>query len=506
MRINDKKSSRQSNREEETIPLSKDSSANAAILKKTLGDSSDLTIRCLQFNKTHEGYKDTTCQVRLVYLDGMVDNQVLQERIIPAIQHLQSVPFNEDMISIFSGKVISAGQVSLVEDFQHAVRTILSGCLLILIDGYEQGLTVSIQGYEKRGIEETKTQTVIRGPQEGFTEDLRTNITMIRRKMKDERLRIDTHTAGRMTQTDISVMYIDGMVKQQVLDQIWQLIDHVSLKTVLEGEYIEEYLQSNKGTIFPTVLNTERPDSVTAALAEGRVALFIDGSPFAMIVPAMFLDFIQSAEDSYQPYVFSSFIRILRLIAGVICLTAPAIYIAITTYHQDLLPTQLLLSLMFQREGVPFPAFVEAILMEITFEIIREAGIRMPRNIGQAVSIVGTIVVGQAAVDAGFVSAAMVIVVAITGISSFVIPAYNMSIAFRLTRFLFMGIAASFGIYGLTIGFVVLAVHLCSLQSMGQPYMRPYAPYMSGEQIDGLIRAPYWLRSKLKGKKDKQPV
>lgn len=187
------------------------------------------------------------------------------------------------------------------------------------------------------------------------------------------------------------------------------------------------------------MLNTERPDTVTAGLSEGRIALFVDGSPFAIVLPSMFLDFIQSAEDSYQPYLFASFIRILRMVAGGISLIAPAIYIAITTFHQDLLPTQLLLSLMFQREGVPFPAFVEAILMEITFEIIREAGIRMPRNIGQAVSIVGTIVVGQAAVDAGFVSAAMVIVVAITGISSFVIPAYNMSIAFRLVRFLFMG-------------------------------------------------------------------
>lgn len=504
MGITNEKSSRESQIEEDIRPLGKDPEVNADILKKMLGDSSDLTIRHLQVKKTLEGHKEVNCQIELIYLNGMVDNHILQESIIPAIQTLKSVSYEENMISIFSNQIISAGQINLVEDFQHALRGILSGSLLIMIDDYEQGLIVSIQGYEKRGIEETKTQTVIRGPHEGFTEDLGTNITMIRRKLKDERLRINTYIVGRMTKTDISVMYLDGVADQQVIDQISQLMEHLSLKKVLEGEYIEEYLQSNKGTIFPTVQNTERPDSVTAALTEGRVSLLVDGSPFAMIVPSMFLDFIQSAEDSYQPYIFSSFIRILRLIAGVICLIAPAIFIAITTYHQDLLPTQLLLSLMFQREGVPFPAFVEAALMEITFEIIREAGIRMPRNIGQAVSIVGTIVVGQAAVDAGFVSAAMVIVVAITGISSFVIPAYNMSIAFRLARFLFMGIAASFGIFGLSIGFIVLCVHLCSLQTMGQPYMRPYAPYLDREQMDGLIRAPYWLRSKFKGSRSEQ--
>ncbi|AIQ46571.1 hypothetical protein R70723_12330 [Paenibacillus sp. FSL R7-0273] len=486
--------------------MGSDSSSNTSIIKEILGASSDLTIRSLWIGRIHADSKLVRSQIQLIYLDGMIDNQLLQESIIPAIQNTGNIPFETDLPDLLSGQILPVGQVSTVKDFPHAVRTILTGCLLLMIDGYTRSLSLSIQGYEKRSIEETKTQAVIRGPQEAFTEDLRTNITMIRRKMKNERLRIETHTAGQMTQTDISVMYIDGMAEQQLLDQIWKLIDHLTLKTVLEGEYIEEYLQSNKGTIFPTVLNTERPDSVTAALSEGRIALFVDGSPFAIVLPSMFLDFIQSAEDSYQPYLFASFIRILRMVAGGISLIAPAIYIAITTFHQDLLPTQLLLSLMFQREGVPFPAFVEAILMEITFEIIREAGIRMPRNIGQAVSIVGTIVVGQAAVDAGFVSAAMVIVVAITGISSFVIPAYNMSIAFRLVRFLFMGVAASFGIFGLTICFCALAVHLCSLDSMGIPYMRPYAPYLKNEQVDGLIRAPYWLRDKHKKTKGRQPV
>jgi len=222
------------------------------------------------------------------------------------------------------------------------------------------------------------------------------------------------------------------------------------------------------------------------------VALFVDGTPFVMLTPALFVDFIQSAEDYYQRPIYSNLIRILRYAALMICLLAPSVYIALTTFHQDMLPTQLLLSLAAQREGVPLPAFIEAFLMEVTFEILREAGIRMPRTIGQAVSIVGTIVIGQAAVEASIVSAAMVIIVSITAISSFVIPSYSMSFPIRIIRFLFMALSASFGVYGLTIGIIVLVVHLCHLHSFGIAYMSPSAPFNASDQNDAIFRNPFW--------------
>ncbi|MBW4083030.1 spore germination protein [Paenibacillus sp. S150] len=480
-------------------PLSSDAFFNTELICKRLGRSSDVSIRSLRLDWS---IMERECRIQLIFLDGMVDSQVLQESIIPAIQAAEPVAEDCSLPEYFSGQILTASQVRKTGNLAGAVKDILSGCLLLLIDGYDQGLSLAIQGYEKRRIGETKTETVIRGPQEAFTDDLRTNITMIRRKLKDERLRIVTRSVGLNSQTDISILFIAGLADDKVLGRIWAMLDELGLKEVLEGEYIEEYLQENKYTVFPVVRNTERPDSITAALAEGRVAILVDGTPFVLIVPSLFLDFIQSAEDSYQPYLFASLIRILRLAAVIISIFAPGLYIAVTTFHQDLLPTRLLLSIMFQREGVPFPAFVEATLMELTFEIIREAGIRMPRNIGQAVSIVGTLIVGQAAVDAGIVSAGMVIVVAITGISSFVIPAYNMSISIRLIRFLFMGAAASFGIFGITVGFVLLIVHLCSLQSLGVPYMRPYAPYLKKEQVDGVFRSPYWTSSRNKRAKD----
>lgn len=475
--------------------LQQDSRRNVQMICERLGNSTDISVRTLHLNWSHGGRE---MAVQLLFLDGMVNHQVLEESIIPAIQAAAPVPEDCSLPEYFSNQVLSAAQVKTARELTGAVKDILSGCALLLLDGCDQALALAIQGYEKKGIGETKTETVIRGPQEGFTDDLRTNITMIRRRIKDERLRIVTRSVGQVTQTDVSILYIEGRADEGVLKQIAEMFEEIGLKTVLEGEFIEEYLQRNKYTVFPLVFNTERPDSISAGLAEGRVAIIVDGTPFVMVVPALFMDFIQSAEDSYQPYLFSSLIRILRLISITISIFAPGLYIAITTFHQDLLPTRLLLSIMFQREGVPFPAFVEATLMEITFEIIREAGIRMPRNIGQAVSIVGTLIVGQAAVDAGIVSAGMVIVVAITGISSFVIPAYNMSIPIRLIRFLFMGAAASFGIYGITVGFMILLVHVSSLDSAGVPYMRPYAPYLKKEQADGIFRSPYWSSSRNK--------
>ncbi|MFC4306039.1 spore germination protein, partial [Cohnella boryungensis] len=244
---------------------------------------------------------------------------------------------------------------------------------------------------------------------------------------------------------------------------------------------------------FPTIYNSERPDTVAAGLLEGKVAILVDGTPFVLLVPGLFIQFFQSAEDYYQRSDSSSLLRILRYVSFLIAMLAPSAYIAITTFHQEMLPTGLLINLAAQREGVPFPAFVEALLMEITFEILREAGVRMPKNVGQAVSIVGTLVIGQAAVDAGIVSAAMVIIVSITAISSFVIPAVNMSISVRMIRFLLMGLAASFGLFGILMGTLLLVLHLCSIESFGVPYMQSFSPFNWDDQKDGLVRLS-WKR------------
>jgi spore germination protein KA len=286
-------------------------------------------------------------------------------------------------------------------------------------------------------------------------------------------------------------MYLQGEVDENVLSTLKERLNRIDIKGILETGNIEEFITEEMYSPFPTVFNTERPDTVAANILEGKVAIVVDGTPFVLTLPALFAEFFTSADDYYNKWDISTFVRILRYIAFFIALLGPSVYIALTTFHQEMIPTQLLMSLAAQREGVPFPAFVEALIMEATFEVIREAGLRMPKPLGQAISIVGALVIGQAAVDAGFVSPAMVIVVAITALSSIVFPAYNMAIPVRMLRFLMMSLAASFGLFGIAVGLFALIIHLTSIKSFGTNYMIPYAPNSKYLLRDTIIRAPY---------------
>jgi spore germination protein KA len=337
---------------------------------------------------------------------------------------------------------------------------------------------------------ESTTETVVRGPKEGFTENLRTNTALIRRKIKTPHLWLESKKIGRETVTDVAIMYIDGIANEKVIKEVHSRLDRIEIDGILESGYIEELIQDEALSPFPTVYYSERPDKIAAELLEGKVAILVDGTPIVLVVPALFVSFIQAAEDYYQRADISTLIRLLRFFSLFIALLGPSLYIAITTFHQEMLPTGLLINLAAQREGVPFPAFIEALMMETAFEILREASLRMPKAIAQAISIVGTLVIGTAAVEAGIVSAAMVIVVAITAISSFVLPSFAMSMSIRMLRFPMMALAASFGLFGILIGFIALILHLCSLRSFGVPYMSPFGPFIKEDINDTIIRVP----------------
>lgn len=463
------------------------------MLRRTLGESEDLVVRTIRL----EWAKPSPLHAAIVYLDGMVDMNTVQEAIIGALHRYEptasAYEFKPDVLKTLQEAVLDAGDVQIVGKVDDGLPKILSGHVLLLLDGMEAGLAIASMGWKERAVTDSTTQPVVKGPQEAFTETLRTNTSLIRKRVKDTRMRIVGRKLGNVTQTDVNVLYIEGIATPATVQEVMSRLDNISLRGVFEGEYIEEFFRENQWTLYPTTYSTDRPDSVAAALVEGRIALVVDGSPFALIVPALFLDFIQSAEDYYQPPLYSNLIRLLRFLALFIATLAPSIYIAITTFHQDLFPTQLLLSLASQREGVPFPAFIEALFMEVTFEILREAGIRMPRTIGQAVSIVGTIVIGDAAVQAGIVSPIMVVVVAITAISSFVIPSYSLAISARILRFVYMSLAAAFGFFGLFIALMLTIIGLCRLDSFGVAYMSPEAPYRPLHNQDALFRFPFWL-------------
>lgn len=343
-----------------------------------------------------------------------------------------------------------------------------------------------------RGLEEPSSQTVVRGPKEGFTETLRINTSLIRRRIKNTNLWIETLSVGEKTQTDVALLYIKGIANDKIIQEVRNRMNKINIDAILESGYIEELIQDESYTIFPTIHNTERPDAACGSLLEGRIIIMVDGTPFVLIVPALFIEFFQSSEDYYQRADISTLLRLLRFLCLFLALLTPSAYIAVTTFHQEMLPTRLLISLAAQREGVPFPAIVEAIMMEITFEILREAGVRMPRAVGPAISIVGALVLGQAAVEAGVVSATMVIIVSLTAIASFVSPTFNMGIAIRILRFVFMILAATFGLFGIIIGLIIMVAHLASLRSFGVPYLSPMAPFIAGDQKDAILRIPLW--------------
>jgi spore germination protein KA len=378
------------------------------------------------------------------------------------------------------------------ETLHQIVWQMLNGFAVILVDEYMKALGLNIGGMEKRSIAEPSTQTIIRGPKDGFVEDLDTNIGLVRKRIKNPRLVFENFHVGSDSHTKLVIGYMKGIVNEDILDEVKQRVQKIKTSGVLDTGNIEEFITDDNFTFFPLIFNTERPDSISGNLLEGKIAIFLDGTPFVLIVPSVFTDFFQSTEDYYQPFFMTSFIRIVRYTAFMITLTFPSLYVAITTYHHELLPTPLLISVQGQREGVPFPAVIEILIMELTFEVLREAGIRMPRAVGQTLSIVGALVIGQAAVEAGLVSNVLVIVVAFSAIASFVSPIYNFSIAARLIRFILIIMAASLGLYGILISLIIMVIHLVSLRTFGVPYLTPVAPFKLKDQKDIFIRFPIW--------------
>ncbi|MEW9671865.1 spore germination protein [Ammoniphilus sp. 3BR4] len=473
-------------------PLQTNLQENIRIIMEVIGNSPDVVIREFGIGKKK------SIKIALVFTEGLSDaqsvNQFIMESLMLDIPESDvnldhsSENFNFQLLK----ELLPVGNIKDVSDFETLLPSILSGDAAILLDGYSQGLLIGLKGWEDRGVQEPSSQTVIRGPKEGFSENIRTNTALVRRKIKDPNLWLENLTIGRVTQTAVNIMYIQGIANGKVIEEVRKRLTRIEIDSILESGYIEELIQDETYTVFPTVFHTERPDVIAAGLLEGRIAIFVDGTPFVLLIPVIFPQFFSAAEDYYQRFDIATLLRLLRYFAGFIALLGPSFYIAITTFHQEMLPPGLLFSLMAQREGVPFPAFIEALLMEVTFELLREAGIRMPRAVGQAVSIVGALVIGQAAVEAGIISAAMVIVVSITAISSFIIPAYNMAISFRILRFGMMGLAASFGLLGIIVGIIVVIQHLCRLRSFGVPYMAPFGPVVMADQKDSIIRVPWW--------------
>jgi spore germination protein KA len=466
--------------------LSDELNTTLAVINERLGNNSDFILHKL--SATIDGIH----QAAICYIVGIVDQQLVSK----LISDMNQVFWDDKTYSSMEPNRLQAQLFSLsifsVYTEDDLISSILNGFAVVIVQGVHEAFVLPVNGGSRRAVEEPTSQTVIRGPKEGFTEDITTNIALIRRKIKSPNLCVKSEVIGRYTQTKVSLIYIDGIANPEVVKEISSRLNSIETDSILESGYIEEFIQDGITSPFPTMLNTERPDTVAGGLLEGLVAVIVDGTPFVLIAPVTFFRFLVSSEDYYQRFDISSFLRIVRLVSFFIALLLPSLFIATTTFQQEMLPTTLLITLAAQRESTPLPALLEALIMELTFEIIREAGVRMPRAIGPAISIVGALVLGQAAVQAGLVSAAMVIVVSFTAIANFVLPAINMAAAIRLLRFFLMFFAGTFGLYGILIGTVPLLVHLVSLESFGVPYLTPLSPFNKSKLKDLFIRVPWW--------------
>lgn len=466
---------------------------NIKIIKETLKDCGDMVFREFNLGAIEER------KVFLFYIDGMADRNLLNNFVMtPFMLTSRLVKPNYDEIKdslfeITKNSAMAVTDFKEIEYIEDAINFVLTGETSILIDGYDKGFMVATKAWPARGIGEPSAETVIRGSRDGFVETFRFNTDLVRRRIRDPKFKILQRQIGERSKTDVAVMYIDDIVDKRVLEDLNKRLDEIEIDAIMDSGYVQQLIENRSLSPFPQTQVTERPDVVSAALYEGRVAVIVDNSPFALILPVTLTALFQSPEDYYSRSTISTFIRIVRLIAGVLSFLAPALYIAITSYDPGIIPSKLALSIAASREGVPFPAFAEALIMEFTFELLREAGVRLPRPIGSTIGIVGGVVIGQAAVSAGIVSPIMVIVVTMTAISSFAIPNYEVSTALRLIRFLMMIVAAIYGLYGVTLGVIALLIHLVSIKSFGTPFMSPLAPFEPEDIKDSpFVRLPWY--------------
>ncbi|RIX50329.1 spore germination protein [Paenibacillus nanensis] len=469
---------------EEKEPLSVKLEDNKSRLEHIFTGCSDIVFRPIKLNA------DTDALI--VYTEGIVESQLINDHVLHPLMHYFQAKDMSAEPKTLDQAWISLSQAELTSQLGDVVYAVLTSSAVVLIEGYAQAAMYSVKGGTRRGVEEPTTEAVVRGPREGFTENLRVNTALLRFKIKSPDLKTVSFTKGERTQTSIVLSYIDGIIDPKIVEEVTKRLEAIQIDAVLESGYIEELIEDSPYSPFPQMQYSERPDTIAAQLLEGRFAIFVDGTPFVLVAPITLWQMLQASEDYYERYYISNLLRWLRIVFLFLALFLPGLYIAVITFHQDMLPTTLILSIAAARESIPFPALVEVLIMELSFEALREAGIRLPKTVGQAVSILGALVIGQAAVEAGIVSAPMVIIVAVTGVASFTIPRFNLAISVRLLRFPIFIMAALFGLFGMIIASVWILAHLCHLRSFGVPYLSGVTPYSKDDQKDIFIRQPWW--------------
>lgn len=476
----------------EMTKVSRKLSDNIAFLKRkyTIPDNGDIVLR--EFNIVA---KDKAIPACIIFIDGMVNTSILDLAILQPLMLLSNIEVKgrEEEIGLFvRNHLIPHTQLKIVDELGKVVDEINFGGCGIFIDGIATAFAADVKGWQNRGVSRPNTEMVIRGPQEGFNEILRTNTGLIRKILKDEDLVAEDITIGRRSKTPCSLLYIKDIANDSLVNEVRRRLKGIKLDYIFDSGELEQLLEDNSFMAVPQIIATERPDRVAAMLTEGKVAVVMQGSPFVLVMPTTNIDLFHSSEDSYIRFPYANLIRIIRIVAIAMSLLLPGFYVAITNFHQEMIPTDLLFAIEASRERVPFPSIVEILIMEFAFELIREAGVRIPGPIGPTLGIIGGLILGQAAVAANIVSPILIIIVAVTGIGSFAIPNFSLGYAYRLLRFGYIFLGAIAGFFGITLGLFIQGVWFTAAKSFGVPFMAPIGPVTKDGLADQILRYPIW--------------
>lgn len=462
--------------------LSDKVSDNLNTVKKAIGAPEDLNLRYISIGKIAK-------KCGIAYLSGITDTNIINQEIIHSLQqNLQEL--EGDLLEHIKLEIIAVTSVEELADMKQIIDFVLDGQTIFFLEGEEKALIIGTAGGDKRSIEQPQSENLIQGPREGFIESLEVNLALIRRNIRDPNLRFKTFEVGKRSKQKVVLCYIEDIINPKILEEVIYRLESINLEYITDVSQIEQWIEDSSLSPFPQMLSTERPDKVTFEILHGRFAILVDGTPFTALGPVVLSDINKSMEDYNQRWVTASLLRILRVLASFIALFLPGIYIAMVLFHPGMLPTTLVFSIAASREGMPFSAIVEVLLMATTFEMLQEAAIRLPRIIGQTIGIVGGIVIGEAAVSAGIASPIIVIITALTAIASFCSPYYSVAISFRAVRFGIMLISAFLGLFGLILSFLVLVIHVTNLKSFGVPYSFTVLPSVKQDLSDNIIRGP----------------
>lgn len=473
-------------------PVKTDLEENLAWFEEKLGFSPDIVKRQFLTGESRG------LRVLLIYIDPIVDSVFISDSVVGNLLKPYSYPITRtNAADVVKQRLLPSAEVQKAECLEDVVANLLSGQAALFFDGCRTALTIDAVKETTRSVEEPSTERSTRGPREGFTESISDNLSLLRSRLRSPALRLEFFPTGAYTKTRVVLSYLEGVINPGLVEEARSRLARIgdNIDGVLNSETISELIEDHPASIISTINATERPDRAAAAILEGRFAILVEGTPFVLLGPTFFSDFFATTEDYTSRISVATFTRFLRYGALFGALFFPSLYVALVSFHQEMIPIPLLLSIAAGREGVPFPAIVEALLMELAFEVLREAGLRLPRPIGSAISIVGVLVIGQAAVSAGIVSPLMIIIVGATAIAMFAIPNVAAADTLRLLRFPILMMAGAFGAIGIIVSFILLTLHIVSLRSFGEPITSPYAPFYWDDFRDTIVRAPKWARN-----------